>query len=102
MAGTCRDIHEVCEVGDTEGLERLIKALVNKKNDDDSAPIHLAAEKGHKDIVKLLLDHGANIDVKDNDGETPIYRAAVKGHTETVKLLLDHGALSGLLIMYNY
>ncbi len=28
-----------------------------------------AAEKGHLEVVKILLEHGANIDAMDNDGK---------------------------------
>ena len=28
-----------------------------------------AAEYGHLEVVKILLEHGANIEAKDNDGE---------------------------------
>ena len=42
--------------------------------------------------VKLLLDHGADVNVKDEDGETPLFCASNNGHKEIVKLLLEHGA----------
>ena len=31
----------------------------------DRCPLHLAAEKGHTDIVNILITHGANVDTKD-------------------------------------
>ena len=55
-------------------------------------PLHWAAAGGHTDIVKLLLDAGADTDVEDEYGVTPLFLAASKGDTYMVKLLLDAGA----------
>ena len=94
MAGTDGDMREAFRKGDTQEVERLIRAGVdvNNKENDGVTPIHCAAENGHTDTVQLLLDHGANVNVKDAEGYTPISEAAENGHRDTVRLLLDHGA----------
>jgi len=46
--------------------------------------------KGHKDIVKLILDNSADINVTDNAGRTPLYWAKQKGHKEIAELLRKH------------
>lgn len=51
-----------------------------------------AAAAGQTDLVKALLDGGANIEIKNNVGATALILAAAKGHSEVVKLLLDRGA----------
>ena len=52
----------------------------------------IAAEKGHVEVVKLLLTEGnAEVDKAANDGVTPLYAAAMQGKTEVVKLLLTEG-----------
>ena len=51
-----------------------------------------AAAEGHEQIVKLLLDSGADINKVTNGGFTPLTWAAVKKNDKTVKLLLDSGA----------
>jgi len=57
--------------------------------------LHLAADRGYKDIVRLLLDKGANVGVKDPDGETAISLAKAAGHEEIAtmiqQILLNHG-----------
>ena len=47
---------------------------------------------GYLEIVKLLLDKGAKVDVKNNFGNTALLIAAGNGQSEVVKLLLDKGA----------
>ncbi|RKK27976.1 hypothetical protein BFJ66_g16403, partial [Fusarium oxysporum f. sp. cepae] len=53
----------------------------------------LASYYGHRVIVKLLLEKGAEIEAKDSEyGRTPLSWAAGNGHKATVKLLLENGA----------
>ena len=84
MAGTDRDIHIACMIGDTEEVERLIRAGVdvNKKDNYGVTPLRWAARGGHIDIVKLLINNGANISEKNIFGEPPIFGAARSGHID--------------------
>ena len=49
-------------------------------------------ENGHKAVVKLLLERGADVESKDDAGQTSLSRAAWNGHEAVVKLLLERGA----------
>jgi len=52
-----------------------------------------AARMGHTEVVKLLLDNNAKVNVsRPTDGCTPLFIAAQQGHAEVVKLLLDNRA----------
>ena len=68
------------------------KTALDIKSNAGRTALHIAAEKGNNDIVKLLLSAGANIDAQCKADFTPLHTAVKHGHTETVKLLLDNGA----------
>ena len=52
----------------------------------------LAAGRGHIEIVKLLLENGADVNSRTKDGDTALIVASKAGHTNVVKLLLERGA----------
>jgi cytohesin len=56
------------------------------------SPLQRAASGGNKEIVELLISHGADVSTADYGGGTPLHRAASAGHTEVVEVLLANGA----------
>lgn len=54
--------------------------------------LHIAVQKNARNLVRLLLQKGANLNRKDNSGDTPLHIAVENGTEEMVKLLLDWGA----------
>jgi serine/threonine-protein phosphatase 6 regulatory ankyrin repeat subunit A/serine/threonine-protein phosphatase 6 regulatory ankyrin repeat subunit B len=64
------------------------------------APLHYAAQKGHRDAAELLLDCKADIEQIDNLGRTPLYYAALtlsrkgrkKYDVEMLRWLVQQGA----------
>ena len=58
-------------------------------------PIFLAAKRGDKPMVELLLEAGARVDIHGHNGRTPLDAAADAGQVALVSLLLDYGAFSG-------
>lgn len=58
-------------------------------------PLHEACNHGFKDIVILLLDHGAPVNDRGGplcDGVTPLLDAASNGCLEVIDVLLERGA----------
>jgi ankyrin repeat protein len=55
-------------------------------------PLFSASSIGHVEVVKLLLEKGADMTAADNEGWTPLNSASLDGHIEVVKLLLEKGA----------
>ncbi|KAL2837789.1 ankyrin repeat-containing domain protein [Aspergillus pseudoustus] len=60
--------------------------------------IHIAAQKGHERIMRVLLQRsGVDPNAPDSDGRTPLFHAVVEDHEDAVRLLLSHGARIGVL-----
>jgi len=59
----------------------------------DLPALHEAARHGHLDVVRLLLDQGADPNAREaGDNTTPLHWAAAHGHVDVVRALLDAGA----------
>jgi ankyrin repeat protein len=53
---------------------------------------NLIAAYKHYDIVQLLLENGADINIVSNSGNSPLMKAVEKGNDKVAKLLIDKGA----------
>lgn len=83
---------------ETNALEKFVKTpwVVKGEGFNDyvipDLPLQVAAHYGDNDLVKLFLEHGADINHAGLQEETALHAATRKGHLDTVKLLLDNGA----------
>ena len=58
------------------------------------AAFHLAAAMGGRNVVKLLVEQGVNVNAKNVDGWTPLYTAVFFHQYEVAHFLLEHGAVA--------
>ena len=58
-------------------------------------PLHTHAGEGRKEVVKVLINAGANVNAKDEDGGTPLDWAIMGKRTATADLLSKHGGKTG-------
>ena len=60
---------------------------VNRQYKNDLTPLMWAAGYGHLDVVKMLVNHDAKLNVKDNRGYNALTIAKKNDHQEVVKFL---------------
>mmetsp|Transcript_7976 Transcript_7976/g.10619 ORF Transcript_7976/g.10619 Transcript_7976/m.10619 type:complete len:172 (+) Transcript_7976:42-557(+) len=79
-------------------IEKVVDMLEGGEIDVDgvnkygSSPLILASLKGNTEIVNILLEHFADINMLGPKNWTPLHCATFFGHVETVTVLLNHGA----------
>lgn len=55
-------------------------------------PIFRCALEGYTKIARLLLNHGANVNLADDGGSSPLQTALLHENGDIVLLLIEHGA----------
>lgn len=88
-------LHQAALHGFTEIIKELLlnkKANVNAKDAMGNTPLHLAALEGKQDVIKLLLDNGAEVNEQNDLGNTSLHFAMQNGYSEISTLLTDAGA----------
>ena len=81
--------------GDLAGVSQALEqgADVNAKDEYDNTALNWAALWGHAEVVKRLLEAGADLENRGSGGGlTPLANAASRGHSDVAQFLLDHGA----------
>jgi len=62
-------------------------ADVSSKTKLGSSPLHMAALKGHKQVILTLLEHGADVSSTDLVGQTPEGLATSHSHLQAAAML---------------
>ncbi|HLG17644.1 MAG TPA: ankyrin repeat domain-containing protein [Blastocatellia bacterium] len=65
---------------------------LSAKNAMKVTALHAAAASGHTEMVRQLLERGADPNVRQQAGFAPLHEAAASGLMEMAELLLAHGA----------
>jgi ankyrin repeat protein len=74
----------------TKGLNRGIE--INVTDEYGQTALMLAADQGHVDTAKIILQHGARLNLQNKRGGTALMFASFNGHLEIVTELLKAGA----------
>ena len=88
------NVFDVARSGTIEQAKILLKtnpSCFNTTNKEGYSPLTLACYRNNLQVVKLLIQNGADVNVNSTMG-TPLMAAVVKGNFEIVKILLKNKA----------
>lgn len=73
---------------------------VNTRGYTGDTPLKIAVVRQDLELVKFLLEYGANPNIQGEDNCAPLHHAAISENLEIVQLLLTHGASIDALDIY--
>ncbi|XP_046659649.1 protein phosphatase 1 regulatory subunit 16A isoform X3 [Homalodisca vitripennis] len=75
-------------------VQRLLEKGVSpdSTNEDGLTALHQCCIDDNEEMMKLLLQFGANVNAEDSEKWTPLHAAATCGHLHLVRYLIDSGA----------
>lgn len=90
-------LHEAASKNDLSTVQSLLNrgVAVDSRKDGNlrnPTPLNIAAQYGHDEVVRLLLERGADVNQGAGIAQDPLLLAAIHQHTSTVKMLLAQGA----------
>lgn len=104
FGGDDGEVHELASAGEVEQLKSLLEKnpeLINAEGWHNRTPLHCAAQHGHVDCVRLLIERGADVNARClltsvtplfDAVSSPIYDASPSDALACAQLLLEHGA----------
>ena len=80
-------VKEIFNSFEEKNKEQQIRKVIDQLTETGWNLMHWACYGGHAQIVKLFLDHDANLNIETNDGWTSLQLAAFKNHIEGIFLI---------------
>ncbi len=62
---------------------------MNKSADDGTTPLFVASQEGHTELVSLLIESGASVNLSRDDNASPLFIACHEGHLDVIHILMQ-------------
>ena len=95
MAMQAQDIFDAVRADDLDSIKALIERnpqIVYEKDDQKSTPLHWAVKVNHPEILKYLIEKGADVNALDMNNYTPLGMATERRQLALIKTLISAGA----------
>ena len=93
--GPWNELHDAAKDGSTKRTLALLSSAsidIDQGTPQGFTPLMLAAMLDFSNVVRILLDNGANVSIVDAEGSTALHRSASLGTLGSMKLLVEAGA----------
>jgi ankyrin repeat protein len=97
-----RELIDAAQENNLPEVRRLLSVgadIESKVNVFNMTPLHWACNEGHVHAVKVLREHGADIEAKDYKGWTPLHFACRKGHLAVIVELIPNDSNGVTIIL---
>ncbi|GAB5589492.1 hypothetical protein Unana1_04392 [Umbelopsis nana] len=79
--------------GDVSKLSAYLQnsgSSISEHDEQGLTMLHYACDRGQLEVVKLLVDRGANVNALTNENETPLHYACISERADIAQYLVDH------------
>lgn len=94
LPASAQRIINAVRTGNIDSVKTLLginPLLINEKDNLERTPLHWAARNGNLEVLKLLLEKNADVNLIDKDKCTPLVLALYNEKRDVVKVLIDAG-----------
>ena len=75
--------------------------LMHRNSDLTDTLISIAVYRGHFDVINVLIQRGANVEITNKCGWKPLHLAAMAGHFKIAELFINKGAQPDVLSLHH-